>query len=37
LKKGFMITINAEIMGIIISQGAEELPTDWTTGLRHRD
>jgi hypothetical protein len=31
LKKGFMMTINVEIMRTIISQGAEKLPTDWTT------
>ena len=37
LKKGFVMTINMEIMGTIISQGAEKLPTDRTTGLRLRD
>jgi hypothetical protein len=30
LKKGFMITIDMEITRTIISQGAEELPTDGT-------
>jgi hypothetical protein len=30
LKKGFMVTINMEITRTIISQDAEELPTDGT-------
>jgi hypothetical protein len=33
LKKGFMMTINMEVSGIIISEDFEELPTDWTAEL----
>jgi hypothetical protein len=37
LRKGFMITINMEVSGSIISEDFEELPTNWTAGLRHSD
>ena len=33
LKKGFMITIDMEISGSIISEDFEQLPTNWTPGL----
>jgi hypothetical protein len=33
LRKGFMMTINIEVSGSIISKDFEELPTNWTAGL----
>jgi len=36
LGEHFMITTNIEIFGIT-SQDIEELPVDWTAGVRHGD
>ena len=33
LRKGFMMTIDIEVSGSIISEDFEELPTNWTAGL----